>query len=105
MRTVPILLGGCVTPVTHWLLRLSPCLACRSLEWVIEDDVDPGRAATLLCRKITQRLPSFGEAFTQQVPLTRIRDIAHRGDIPHVSLFCSLPTGCSGLPEPCNSNS
>jgi hypothetical protein len=48
--------------------------------------VDPGRAATLLCRKITQRLPSFGEAFTQQVPLTRIRDIAHRGDIPHVSL-------------------
>lgn len=55
----------------------------RSLEWVIEDDVDPGRAATLLARKISQRLPSFGEAFTQQVPLTRIRDIAHRGDIPH----------------------
>lgn len=55
----------------------------RSLEWVIEDDIEPGRAATLLCRKISQRLPSFGEAFTQQVPLTRIRDIAHRNDIPH----------------------
>jgi hypothetical protein len=31
-------------------------------------------------------LPSFSEAFTQQVPLTRIRDIAHRNDIPHVRL-------------------
>lgn len=29
------------------------------------------------------RLPSFTEAFTATVPLTRIRDIAHRGDIPH----------------------
>ena len=32
----------------------------------------------LLCR-----LPSFTEAFTASVPLTRIRDIAHRNDIPH----------------------
>eukprot|EP00878_Enallax_costatus_P003846 GHUV01004062.1.p1 GENE.GHUV01004062.1~~GHUV01004062.1.p1 ORF type:complete len:1053 (+),score=249.89 GHUV01004062.1:1558-4716(+) len=54
-----------------------------SLEWVIEDDKDPRQAATLLARKIHTRLPSFGEAFTQQVPLTRIRDIAHRNDIPH----------------------
>lgn len=52
---------------------------------MIEDDVDPRKAATLLARKISTRLPSFGEAFTQQVPLTRIRDIAHRNDIPHVS--------------------
>ena len=29
------------------------------------------------------RLPSFTEAFTASVPLTRIRDIAHRNDIPH----------------------
>lgn len=65
----------------------------RSLEWVIEDDVDPGRAATLLARKISQRLPSFGEAFTQQVPLTRIRDIAHRGDIPHVSQAAAQTDG------------
>lgn len=61
------------------------CWCIRSLEWVIEDDKDPRKAATLLARKIHTRLPSFGEAFTQQVPLTRIRDIAHRNDIPHVS--------------------
>lgn len=28
------------------------------------------------------RLPSFSDEFTQSVPLTRIRDIAHRSDIP-----------------------
>ena len=28
------------------------------------------------------QLPSFSESFTQSVPLTRIRDIAHRSDIP-----------------------
>jgi phosphoglucan, water dikinase len=28
------------------------------------------------------RLPSFSESFTTSVPLTRIRDIAHRNDIP-----------------------
>lgn len=35
-------------------------------------------AALSVCR----RLPSFTEAFTASVPLTRIRDIAHRNDIP-----------------------
>jgi hypothetical protein len=59
-------------------------LTTRSCEWTIEDDRDPTRAATLLARKLSTRLPSFGEAFTQQVPLTRIRDIAHRNDIPSV---------------------
>lgn len=29
------------------------------------------------------RLPSFTKAYTASTPLTRIRDIAHRGDIPH----------------------
>jgi hypothetical protein len=29
------------------------------------------------------RLPSFTEAYTAATPLTRIRDIAHRGDICH----------------------
>ena len=38
----------------------------------------------LLARRLHARLPSFNAAFTQAVPLTRIRDIAHRGDIPHV---------------------
>ena len=35
-----------------------------------------------LVRECT-RLPSFTEAYTASTPLTRIRDIAHRNDIPH----------------------
>ncbi|ONK58769.1 uncharacterized protein A4U43_C09F16460 [Asparagus officinalis] len=38
---------------------------------------------TLVIRKIHLCLPSFKSEFTASVPLTRIRDIAHRGDIPH----------------------
>lgn len=34
-------------------------------------------------RKIFPQLPSYSSQFTASVPLTRIRDIAHRGDIPH----------------------
>ena len=34
-------------------------------------------------RKIYPQLPSYSSQFTVSVPLTRIRDIAHRGDIPH----------------------
>ncbi|CAL9135216.1 unnamed protein product [Musa textilis] len=37
----------------------------------------------LVIRKIHPCLPSFKSEFTASVPLTRIRDIAHRGDIPH----------------------
>lgn len=37
----------------------------------------------LAIRKIHPCLPSFKAEFTASVPLTRIRDIAHRGDIPH----------------------
>lgn len=37
----------------------------------------------LVMRKIHPCLPSFKAEFTASVPLTRIRDIAHRGDIPH----------------------
>ncbi|KAI8466100.1 MAG: pyruvate phosphate dikinase [Monoraphidium minutum] len=62
----------------------------RSLEWAIEDDRLDGAAAggaprlrSLLARRLHARLPSFNASFTQAVPLTRIRDIAHRGDIPH----------------------
>ena len=36
----------------------------------------------LCCRSILPWLPSFSGSFTQAVPLTRIRDIAHRNDIP-----------------------
>lgn len=37
----------------------------------------------LIVRKIHPCLPSFKSEFTAPVPLTRIRDIAHRNDIPH----------------------
>ncbi|EEC69133.1 hypothetical protein OsI_38056 [Oryza sativa Indica Group] len=37
----------------------------------------------LVIRKIHPFLPSFKSEFTASVPLTRIRDIAHRNDIPH----------------------
>ena len=33
-------------------------------------------------RKLHPRLPAFSAEFTASVPLTRIRDIAHRNDIP-----------------------
>lgn len=35
-----------------------------------------------IIRKIFPQLPSYSSQFTVSVPLTRIRDIAHRGDIP-----------------------
>jgi phosphoglucan,water dikinase len=64
----------------------------RSLEWAIEEDRPRGpaqlqapRLRSLLARRLHARLPSFDASFTQSVPLTRIRDIAHRSDIPHVS--------------------
>lgn len=37
----------------------------------------------VVIRKIHPSLPSFKAEFTASVPLTRIRDIAHRNDIPH----------------------
>jgi phosphoglucan, water dikinase len=36
-----------------------------------------------VARSIYPQLPSYSSQFTVSVPLTRIRDIAHRGDIPH----------------------
>ena len=38
---------------------------------------------SVVARSILRNLPSFDEQFMVQVPLTRIRDIAHRSDIPH----------------------
>lgn len=36
-----------------------------------------------MARKMNPFLPAFKAEFTAAVPLTRIRDIAHRNDIPH----------------------
>ncbi|XP_022722471.1 phosphoglucan, water dikinase, chloroplastic-like [Durio zibethinus] len=44
---------------------------------------DTSPQAVLVIRKIHPCLPSFKAEFTASVPLTRIRDIAHRNDIPH----------------------
>ncbi|KAF5950544.1 hypothetical protein HYC85_012537 [Camellia sinensis] len=41
------------------------------------------RKEVVVIRKIHPCLPSFKAEFTASVPLTRIRDIAHRNDIPH----------------------
>ena len=37
---------------------------------------------SVVARSILRNLPSFNDQFMVSVPLTRIRDIAHRGDIP-----------------------
>lgn len=39
--------------------------------------------APFVARRIYPLLPSYAPQFTVSTPLTRIRDIAHRGDIPH----------------------
>ncbi|RAL54400.1 hypothetical protein DM860_001528 [Cuscuta australis] len=44
---------------------------------------DTSLQEVLIIRKIHPCLPSFKAEFTAAVPLTRIRDIAHRNDIPH----------------------
>ncbi|XP_068665304.1 phosphoglucan, water dikinase, chloroplastic isoform X2 [Aristolochia californica] len=44
---------------------------------------DASPQEVLVIRKIHPCLPSFKSEFTASVPLTRIRDIAHRNDIPH----------------------
>ena len=38
---------------------------------------------SVVARSILRNLPSFNDQFMVAVPLTRIRDIAHRSDIPH----------------------
>jgi phosphoglucan,water dikinase len=69
--------GGHHRPNHH--ARLSQ-LIFRSLEWVIGER--PGTADALFARRMQTRIPSFTDEFMQSTPLTRIRDIAHRNDIP-----------------------
>ncbi|XVF84500.1 hypothetical protein PTKIN_Ptkin17bG0041700 [Pterospermum kingtungense] len=49
----------------------------------ISSEKDTSPQKVLVIRKIHPCLPSFKAEFTASVPLTRIRDIAHRNDIPH----------------------
>ncbi|PIN06610.1 Phosphoglucan, water dikinase [Handroanthus impetiginosus] len=57
-------------------------LIFRELER-ISSRKDTSLQEILVIRKIHPCLPSFKAEFTASVPLTRIRDIAHRNDIPH----------------------
>ncbi|EPR59823.1 pyruvate phosphate dikinase, pep/pyruvate binding domain-containing protein [Toxoplasma gondii GT1] len=59
---------------------------CIILEQIVQemsgrDDI-MADATRILARSIAPSLPSFGAPFTASQPLTRIRDIAHRNDIP-----------------------
>ncbi|XP_042489623.1 phosphoglucan, water dikinase, chloroplastic-like isoform X2 [Macadamia integrifolia] len=57
-------------------------LIFRELERITyRRDASPQEILVIL--KIHPCLPSFKSEFTASVPLTRIRDIAHRNDIPH----------------------
>ncbi|XP_022955527.1 phosphoglucan, water dikinase, chloroplastic-like isoform X4 [Cucurbita moschata] len=68
----------------HWPDRHAETsrIIFRELERSLsKKDISP--QASLIVRKIHPCLPSFKSEFTSSVPLTRIRDIAHRNDIPH----------------------
>ena len=54
--------------------------AAADIEAVLEGATQPENAWIL--RKIYPWLPSFADDFRRREPLTRIRDIAHRNDIP-----------------------
>lgn len=45
-------------------------------------DTELNSCSAFITRTIKKSLPSFNDQFTTAVPLTRIRDIAHRNDIP-----------------------
>lgn len=69
--------GGHQRPNRHATLSQ---LIFRSLEWVVGER--QGTADALFARRMHTRIPSFTDEFMQSTPLTRIRDIAHRNDIP-----------------------
>lgn len=72
--------GGHYRPNHHANLAQ---LMFRSLEWAIEEAPGKCKTQALVARRLQTKIPSFDKEFTASVPLTRIRDIAHRSDIPH----------------------
>ncbi|MFA5353346.1 MAG: TIM barrel protein, partial [Thermodesulfovibrionales bacterium] len=54
--------------------------AAEEIEELLSHATDPDLG--LIIRKIHPWLPSYGEPFKRAEPLTRIREIAHRNDIP-----------------------
>lgn len=62
-----------------------PCAAANTAKAVTEalwHLAANGDAECFIARRIFPSLPSYADQFTCSVPMTRIRDIAHRGDIP-----------------------
>uniref|UniRef100_A0A0D6QW72 CBM20 domain-containing protein n=1 Tax=Araucaria cunninghamii TaxID=56994 RepID=A0A0D6QW72_ARACU len=57
-------------------------LIFREMERILSEPTTSTKEI-LVIRKVHPCLPSFKSEFTASVPLTRIRDIAHRNDIPH----------------------
>ena len=70
--------GGHARPSRH---AAASRVVFRALEWGIGDREQP-REAAALSRRLHARLPSFADEFTAATPLTRVRDLAHRNDIP-----------------------
>lgn len=70
--------GGHARPSRH---AAASRVVFRALEWGIGDFKMP-REAAALSRRLHARLPSFADEFTAATPLTRVRDLAHRNDIP-----------------------
>eukprot|EP00250_Pteridium_aquilinum_P016715 c23252_g1_i1 orf=383-3940(-) len=71
--------GGHHRPNRH--AEIARCIF-RELERMTADKTLSPQERVVI-RKIHPCLPSFKSEFTASVPLTRIRDIAHRNDIPH----------------------
>ncbi|KAK6266128.1 hypothetical protein QUC31_016965 [Theobroma cacao] len=71
--------GGHHRPNRH--AEISRHIFCELERISSRKDTSPQEV--LVIRKIHPCLPSFKAEFTASVPLTRIRDIAHRNDIPH----------------------
>eukprot|EP00445_Apocalathium_hangoei_P005143 CAMPEP_0203859482 /NCGR_PEP_ID=MMETSP0359-20131031/11872_1 /ASSEMBLY_ACC=CAM_ASM_000338 /TAXON_ID=268821 /ORGANISM="Scrippsiella Hangoei, Strain SHTV-5" /LENGTH=1030 /DNA_ID=CAMNT_0050776405 /DNA_START=114 /DNA_END=3206 /DNA_ORIENTATION=- len=62
-----------------------PCAhadASRKISALLWQFAARGDAERFIARRIFPSLPSFADQFTCAVPMTRIRDIAHRNDIP-----------------------
>ena len=54
---------------------------CSAIDEAL-DKIPKTSANAYVIRKIRPLLPSYGGDYTVSVPFTRIRDIAHRSDIP-----------------------
>ena len=53
-----------------------------NMETMVRDASSEDESSVLVMRNVHPWLPSFSGEFTCSVPMTRIRDIAHRNDIP-----------------------